>query len=609
MSNSSNHPETLVDVSLSHLETRGEHPFLIWLGNGSDESQRYTFASLDRQARCLAVQLGDALRARTKLVQSPGAQPAVLIVLQHGPEFAVAFFACLYAGMAAVPVYAPKKSESGERLLSVIEDSGASLVITNLSLMGQLRALGLGDQETLIPVEEIDDALAIRWTRPAIDADSVAFIQYTSGSTGTPKGVEVTHGNVLSNERMIGQVFDGGPSPVVVGWLPMFHDTGLVGNLLHPFYLGVRTVLMSPLTFVVRPIRWLEAITRYRGTLSGGPNFGYELCLARITKEQRQKLDLSSWRVAFNGAEPVRASTLARFSEQFSEAGFDRNAFCPCYGMAECSLLVTGIKRNGYPSVLPVHREQLARGKVFVVGGADGDHDGSFESSRSVNELVSSGSTPDGCDAKIVDATTGEELGEDQIGEIWIRGPHVARGYKNQQLVSEDTFGASVRGDSSGRRFLRSGDLGFLHREELFVTGRIKDVIIVAGRNHYPQDIEASALASLPALGEGVAAAFSVDRGVVERVVLVLWLPKRVARELSLSAVSRAVISRVTRNHSIELDDLVIVTARLPTTSSNKIQRSQCRRIYQNEGFPETCFSTRQERIRAAASSASCEGA
>lgn len=582
--------KTIVDIGVANAARVGDRPFLLWLDNGKVESRSLTFSELDRASRAFAVQLLDAACTQARASEE-GRQPLALIMTRHGLEFAIAFFACLYAGVVAVPAYPPKKGESGDRLHALIADSQAVIAIADRTTIESVKAAaGIG--MAVLSVDEVREDLASRWEHPPIDPESTAFIQYTSGSTGAPKGVVVTHGNLMSNQSAISLAMNHDERTIFAGWLPLFHDMGLVGNLLNPFYLGVRCVLMSPLSFIVNPIRWLEAISKYRATTSGGPNFAYELCLSRTTPEQRMGLDLSSWKVAFNGAEPVRANTIERFAEEFAPHGFDRKAIFPCYGMAEATLFVAGPDMDAPPTILDVNQERLAKGTVEIAephtrptrAKAAGGPVGSLR-------LVSCGAPSDETIVRIIDPSNAQLLDSGQVGEIWISGPGVARGYHRQVALTDDTFFGAISGDATGHRFLRTGDLGFLRDGQLYVTGRCKDVIIVNGRNLYPQDIEASAIAAHPVLSGGVAAAFSLDRDDQEQVVLVIASSEKQMQDMPVQDLLRAVTRAVTHSHAIDLHDLVLVRSRLPVTSSGKIRRSRCRQMYQADAFTNVLAS------------------
>jgi acyl-CoA synthetase (AMP-forming)/AMP-acid ligase II len=565
---------TFVEVACRHAAERGDAPFLTWLGNGRDESVTYSFGELDRLARAFAARLQSLAM---DLGEAAGDDVSVLIVTQPGPGFVLGFFGCLYAGIPAVPAYTPRKNETGVRLSMLIRDAGARIIITDSVSSAALARLAdqLPQDLRIVTVEELDPTHADDWRMPAIDRDSIAFIQYTSGSTGLPKGVEVSHGNLIRNERMVVEAMGHDERTVFVGWLPLFHDMGLIGNLLHPFFLGVRCVLMPPIAFVSNPLCWLQAISRYRATTSGGPNFGYDICVNRISSEQRRELDLSSWQVAFNGAEPVRADTLDRFAATFSECGFRRESFYPCYGMAEATLFVTGCRQTQLPSVLNVDKRGLERDRADLRDDATAD----------TVRLVGSGIRYQDCGVRIVHPDTRIACVDGEVGEIWVSGKSVAKGYRNRPELSEEIFRAIIEGDASGRHYLRTGDLGVLVDGELYVTGRSKDLIIISGRNHYPQDIEFTALSAHPALLECKAAAFSVDGDDGEALAVVIGLGGNPPESDIPEALLHAIRAAITRQHGIGIRDIVVCRDRLPVTSSGKIQRGKCRQLYQSDGF------------------------
>ncbi len=402
-------------------------------------------------------------------------------------------------------------------------------------------------------------------------AEDLAFLQYTSGSTADPKGVRVTHGNLMHNEETIRRAFGLSEESVIVGWLPLYHDMGLIGNVLQPLYLGARCVLMSPVAFLKRPRRWLEAIDRYRGTTSGGPNFAYELCVHRVPPAEREGLDLASWTLAFNGAEPVRAETLDRFAKAFAPQGFEREAFFPCYGLAEATLFVTGGDRSTPPAVETVDAAALERDWMEPVA----------EDEASARRLVGSGHAWAEQRVAVVDTESGRELPDGRVGEIWLQGPSVAEGYWNRPEQTRSDFEARL--ETGEGPFLRTGDLGFLDRGELFVTGRLKDLVILRGRNLYPQDLELTAERSHEDLHPGNGAAFSVDVEGEERLVIVHELERRAIRRAQEDPepVFQAIRQAVAEVHEARVHEVVLIkTVSLPKTSSGKVQRRKCRRQY-----------------------------
>jgi amino acid adenylation domain-containing protein len=551
----------------------GEEAF-VFLGDGEAEADRLTRGALDRRARALAARLARELGA-----DAVGAR--ALLLLPPGLDFVVAFLGCLYAGVVAVPAYPPRPSRRrrpdgpDERLRAVLADSRPRVaLVTGRAAEGSGRGAGeLPDGLPVVAVDRVPDGEARAWRPPPEDPDAVAFLQYTSGSTAAPRGVEVTHRNLAANQRAIERAFDQSEESVVVGWLPLYHDMGLVGTVLQPIWCGGRAVLMAPAAFLQRPRRWLEAIDRYRATTSGGPDFGYALA-ARKAGGEAEGLDLASWRVAFDGAEPVRGATLDAFTRAFAPAGFRREAFLPCYGLAEATLFVTGAPVDGEPEVREVSAAALERGRAEPA--AEG-------SATPPVSLVSCGRPGAGLEVAVVDPERRARREVGSVGEIWVAGESVARGYFGRPAETAATFGARVLGEEGeeGRgRWLRTGDLGFLASDGgLFVTGRRKDLIIVRGRNLYPHDLERTAETAHPALRPGGAAAFGVDLEGEERLVLVVEVDRR--REDEAAEAAAAARAAVVGAHEVAVAEVVPLPAgELPRTSSGKVRRGECRRRY-----------------------------
>jgi acyl transferase domain-containing protein/acyl-CoA synthetase (AMP-forming)/AMP-acid ligase II/acyl carrier protein len=558
--------ETLVDRFSSVLGRRADAPLYRFLGDGHDEPEVLTGASLDRRARAIAV----ALRERTAVGDR------ALILCPPGLDYVAAFFGCIYAGVVAVPAYPPSPGLLARmlpRLLGVMEDAAPAVLLAPAStVLMRDEMAALAPAMSALPwlaVDEVDEAGASRWRRPGVRAEDLAFLQYTSGSTGRPKGVMLSHANLLANLAAIEHhAFEpDGPEPHGVIWLPPYHDMGLIGGILEPAYQGFPVTFMSPLGFLKRPARWLRAISDYRATHSGGPNFSYDLCVSRVSEEERVGLDLSSWQVAFNGAEPVRADTLERFANSFAPNGFRRSAFYPCYGMAEAALMVTGGARTTAPPVLRVDAGALAQNRFEPAEPGDGSR-----------LLVGCGQIIPGHRLLVVAPEARTPLPDGQVGEIWAGGPSIADGFWGRPQESSERLAAQLA-DGTGP-FLRTGDLGFLTGGELYVTGRIKDLIVIAGKNHYPQDIERTVEATHPGLRPGAGIAFSVDNGDEERLVVVQAVNVNAAR-LEAEAIFTGIRTAISQEHGLQVHEVVLVrSGSIPKTSSGKVQRFACKQAY-----------------------------
>jgi amino acid adenylation domain-containing protein len=554
----------LIDVIQERSAEWTEKTAYIFLSDGEIEGERLSYAGLDRRAR--------AIGARLQELGATG-EPALLLY-PPGLDFVAAFFGCLYAGAIAVPAYPPKNNREQPRLAAIAGDARPRVVLTSSALpavdpgaVGE-RIPALATAQWLA-TDRLDEELAALWRDPGIAADGLALLQYTSGSTATPKGVLVSHANLLANQEMIRSAFGQTAESVVVGWLPLYHDMGLIGNVLQPFYVGGSAVLLSPQAFLQRPARWLRAISRYRATTSGGPNFAYDLCVRRVGPAEREGLDLSSWRVAFSGAEPVRGATLSRFAEAFAPAGFRRAAFFPCYGLAEATLFVAGGAPGEGPAVATVDAAALERREVRAAAGAG-------------RELVDCGVPRLAGEVVIADPESGLRCPPDRVGEIWVAGPHVAGGYRGRPEESARDFHARLLGEPARGPYLRTGDLGFERAGRLFVTGRLKDLLIVRGRNLYPQDLEETAERAHPALRPGCGAAFAIEVEGEERVVLACEVERGFRGPgAAVDEVAEAVRRAVALEHEVAIHELVLLrVGTVPKTSSGKIQRGACRAGY-----------------------------
>ncbi len=527
------------------------------------KDQCLTFAQLDAAARKLAgyLQKLNATGQRVLLVYPP--------VL----DFVIGFCGCLYAGATAVPAFPPRRNRKGQRIHGIAKDCQVQLALTNEYVRQQIEA----DENwvewesiSIIASDALPEDYTSQWKQPHLNPDDLAVLQYTSGSTGQPKGVMLSHGNLVRNCELIMVAFNANQESIGMSWLPTYHDMGLVGGILAPLFMGRPVVLMSPMTFLQKPIRWLETIARFKATTSGGPNFAYQLCVDKISDDELKGLDLSSWKTAFNGAEPIRASTLRQFSERFSKVGFNPSAFLPCYGMAETTLIVTGGPQPEPPVLQYFDSKQLDLGRVLACNANDPD----------ARELVGSGAVLPGEEILIVDGTTFRPCQSDEIGEVWVKSPSVGQGYWEREEETVNTFGA-MTSDGSGP-YLRTGDLGFLHEGQLYVAGRLKDMIIVRGVNRYPQDIEQTVEQAHEIMQSGLTAAFAESSGERERLVICAEVQKR-AEDTNWEEVIKAIRREVTLQHELPPDAVVLVRfGTLPRTSSGKIQRHACRDLFSN---------------------------
>jgi amino acid adenylation domain-containing protein/thioester reductase-like protein len=537
-----------------------------------ESEQCLTYGELDRRARAIAALLQRTFPETLNFRESKQHSLRALLLFPPGLDFISAFFGCLYAGVVAVPAYPPHLNRPSPRIQAIALDAQAALVLTTNKILQNQKQLfkNVPNLAALqwLSTEEINSDLAGAWRETHVSGDDLAFLQYTSGSTGNPKGVMLSHATVLHNLAVIRegfQITDGRGA----FWLPNYHDMGLIGGILEPIYLGKYSVLMAPTAFPHRPVRWLEMISRYRATISGGPNFAYQMCVDKITPQECEGLDLSSWEIAFCGAEPIRPETLEAFAEKFKPYGFRRQAYHPCYGLAESTLLVTGRDGTAGPIITRFESSSPLQGRMQASAG---------DSQESI-ALVSCGRARPGHRVVIANPDTLSTCGEGEIGEIWAAGPSVAQGYWQKPEVSEKSFRAFLS-DSNDGPFLRTGDLGFLYEGELYVTGRLKDLIIIRGRNYYPHDIEYTVSESHEALGMGMGAAFSIDENGEEKLVVVQEMT-RSNRKTPIEEVLPAVRGAIAREHQLQLHALVLIRPfSMPRTSSGKIKRHACKEMF-----------------------------
>ncbi|MGF2036848.1 MAG: fatty acyl-AMP ligase [Nostoc sp. CmiVER01] len=553
---------TLVDLLQYRAKEQPNQTAYTFLKDGENEEITISYQVLDQRARIIASYL-QSLHLQNE---------QALLLYPPGIEYIAAFFGCLYAQVVAVPAYPPKLNKPMPRLQAIATDAQAKIALTNTSILTDIERQFAHNPELAslhwIPTDTLLDDVIHKWQQPHINSNTLAFLQYTSGSTGTPKGVMVSHGNLLHNLSVIYQCFEHQPNSHAVIWLPPYHDMGLIGGILQPFYGGFPATLMSPTAFIKKPWRWLQAISRYQATTSGGPNFAYDLACRQITPQQKETLDLSSWNIAFIGAEPIRAETIERFAATFEPCGFRPEAFYPCYGMAETTLLVSGGLKKAAPIIRAVDGAKLEKNQVTAANGKqEGDR-----------LLVGCGKTQ--LDQKIAIVNPQTLCAPNQVGEIWVSGSSVAQGYWHKLSQTLETFNAYLPDTKEGP-FLRTGDLGFLENGELFVTGRLKDLIIILGRNHYPQDIEMTVEKCHPALRPNSGIAFSIDIANQERLVIAQEIERNYLRKLNADEIIRTIVQAVSEQHDLQTYAVLLLkTGSLPKTSSGKVQRSACREAF-----------------------------
>ena len=559
---------TLTEILRRRARQQPDRTAFTFLADGEVETARLTYAELDERARAVAA-----------LLDESGARgERVLLLFDAGLEFITSFFGCLYAGAVAVPAPPPHPARLGRtlpRVQAIAGDSRPALALTTAPILSMIEsaadgATGLRALRWL-KVDEFDPEASARWQAPPQTGDDLAYLQYTSGSTSTPKGVMVTHFCLVHQSEHLARGNDYTEESVSATWMPNFHDYGLVEGIIHPAIYGIPAYLFSPLAFVQRPARWLEIITRYGVTHSSGPNFAYELCVRKVTREERARLDLSSWRVAGNAAEPVHRETIERFAETFAPCGFRLEAFYPAFGLAEATLMVSaGGPKPRAPLFITARASALEQERRVVEVAPD---------EPGARSLVGCGQPIADTEIAIVDPETHRRCAPDELGEIWVKCAGLAHGYWQRPEETEEKFHARTADTHEGP-FMRTGDLGFMRYGELFIGGRVKDLIIIRGQNYYPQDVEWTAERSHRLLRPGCCAAFAVEVGLEERLVLVL----EVRREFGPAderEVLEAIRERVAERHELQPYAVVLVkTGTINKTSSGKIQRHASRREF-----------------------------
>lgn len=557
---------TLVDLLQHRSQYQPEDKTYTYLQDGETQTMTFTYQELDRKARAIAAYL--------QSVNAPGER--VLLLYPPGLEFIAGFFGCLYANAIAIPAYLPRPEQSLDFLHKIANDAETKVAFTTTSILPYLKARFATVPKLaamqLVATNNIAEELAENWQQPKLNRDTLAFLQYTSGSTGTPKGVMISHGNVMHNLAMSEAGSDFSEHSRTVTWLPFGHNTGMLTGVLQPFFSNFPVTIMSPLDFLQKPLRWLLAISRYRGTQSLAPNFAYDLVCFKTTPEERATLDLSCWDLAACGAEPVRTETIERFSQIFAACGFRSSAFTVGYGMSENVVGISLGLKTEPPCILHLDKAALEKNQVLVTD-SDGDNS---------KTMVSCGRTNLDQKIVIVNPETLTECSPEQIGEIWVSSPSVAQGYWQKPQATKETFEAYVADTNQGP-FLRSGDLGFYRDGELFVIGRLKELIIIRGRNHYPQDIELTVENSHPALRSSCCAAFSVEVDNEERLVITQEIEQAFLEELNVNEVFAAIRQAVFQEYALQVYGILLLNpGTIPKTLSNKIQRRACQTGFLN---------------------------
>jgi acyl-CoA synthetase (AMP-forming)/AMP-acid ligase II len=554
---------SLIDLLRHRASEQPQDRAYVFLSDRGNEEAKLTFSDLHQRAHAFAATMLD--RAK------PGDR--ALLLFPAGLDFVVAFLACIVARLIPVPMMLPRRASSRGASEAILADCAPKLAITTRGLattrpdvIERFQSAGV---EWMF-LEPTSGSTSTDVSAPPAGPDDIALLQYTSGSTSDPKGVMVSHGNVLANSEMIRRAFGNTRESTFVSWVPYYHDMGLIVNIMQTLYLGALCVLIAPATFVHRPLTWLRAIHAYRAEVATGPNFAYDLCVSRFREDQMRGLDLSCWKLAANGAEPVRQDTIDRFAATFAPYGFRSNVMYPAYGLAEATLLVSGGRRGSGSINRQVSRSELQKGKIAAATiPAD------------TQTLVGCGRSLVGERLAIVDPASLRRLGTDTVGEVWVHGANVTKGYWQNAAATEATFQARIA-DEGDERWLRTGDLGFLcDSGELFITGRIKDVIIIRGINHYPHDIENTVQRVHPALSRNCGAAFTADADGREKLVVVQEVERGYRHQIEAAELAASIREAVVEEHDVNVDEIVFIgPGALPKTTSGKVQRRLTRTLW-----------------------------
>ncbi|NQU85630.1 MAG: AMP-binding protein, partial [Mariniphaga sp.] len=553
----------LIDLLQLRAKNQPDDLAYVFLNDGENEEGSITYKQMHEKAKVIAVTLQKTCKKGDRAV----------LLFPNGIEFIVTVFGCFYAGVIAVPAYPPRRNKQNNRFKSIVENSECAFIITTKKIYANIRK-NFADEDFFtktkyLVFENLDDQLASQWLKPHIDPEDLATLQYTSGSTGKPKGVMVRHRNIIYNSEVIKQAYGHNEKLIVVSWLPNFHDMGLFGPLFQIIYNGGINYIIPPAEFIRKPFNWLKTISKYKAITAGGPNFAYDYCVEKISDEERNQLDLSSIQVLFSGAEPIQKETINNFEKAFKQSNFSPKQTYPCYGLAEAVLMVTGGNYNDEPVYFSASVNALEQNLV--------KHATDNEESR---ELVGSGFPWGETKVAIVNPETETVCQAGKIGEIWISSPSVCKGYWRDTEETERIFKAFLSDTKEGP-FLRTGDLGFIHQGNLFVTGRLKDLIIIRGKNHYPMDIEKTVENCHEILVSNANAAFSIDVLNKERLVVIQEVKRTYLKDLNIDEVCETIRQAVVEEYELQVYSIVLLrTGSIPKTSSGKIQRRMCKADY-----------------------------
>ena len=551
---------------------------VVVLDQDGHEIEKAHYGDLIRLSKSIAAGLQEKIK--------PG--DSCLILSEPGLDFITALLGCIYAGVVAIPAYPPKNNKKNDRLWSIIEDADPACVLLSHEIENMLVTNRSAFEEMMgIPhmiIERDSPDHSGQYKYPALPDNNTVLLQYTSGTTGDPLGAMISQGGIMHNSEVVKQAFGHDENLTVVTWLPPYHDMGLIGTLIQPIYVGGRNIIIKPFDFLKNPVIWLNAITKYEGTTAGCPNFALDLLVERISPEQKTDIDLRSLKVLFCGSEPIRSASLKNFTQAFEQCGFTEDMFLPCYGLAENTLMLTGIHHSEKPEYLLADRQSLENTNKVVIS-----HDADTALS-----FVSCGYPWLGDQVLIVDPEKHIASGEDTIGEIWTKSGSICRGYRNQADKSEETFNARINGSKEGP-YMKTGDLGFMHNGHLYIAGRIKDVIIIRGMNHFPRDIENTVEHSHPTLQPNACAAFSSEIDNHERLIIIQEIKRTAIRELDGQEVIEAIRSAISAEHEIPVFAIELISpGRMCKTTSGKIQHKKCKSMWIDKAF-KSVYSWKQE--------------